>query len=108
MLVRSSPVFILNLLLDVIQILARNVALKVLAELLSGRLQVLLVVLEDHRLVVLLQIIRKHICAHERLTTLAQNVNGLLQKLNLDEVKEVAPLNDALRVICDQPTYLNP
>lgn len=82
------PVFVLNLLLDVIQVFARNVAFKVFAELLCSRLQVLLVVLEDHRLVVLLQIIRKHICAHKRLTALAQNVNGLLQKLNLDEVRD--------------------
>lgn len=79
----NSPVLVLHLLLDVGQILRRNVPLQILGELLRGSFQVLLIILEYHRLIILAQVVREHVRAHQRLAALAQNVDGLLQKLDL-------------------------
>ena len=80
---RVSPVFVLHLLFDVGQVLAINVPLKVLGQLLRGSLQVSLVVLKDCRLVVLLQVVGKGVSVHQCPPTFAQGVQGFLQELNL-------------------------
>lgn len=70
--------------LDVGQILAGNIPFQILGQLLRRRLKIALVPLKDQRLIVLTQIIRKHIGAHQRLPALAQNIDGLLKELHLD------------------------
>ena len=40
--------------------------------------------LEDLRLIVLAQVVRKHICVHERPSALAEDVHSLSEKLHLD------------------------
>lgn len=80
----TVPVLVLYFLFNIGQILRRNITLQILGELLRGSFQVLLIILEDHRLIILPQIVRKHVGAHQRLATLAQDVDGLLQKLDLN------------------------
>lgn len=74
----------MNLLFDVGEILRRDVTLEVLGQSLGGTLQIPLVIFEDHRLVVLLQVVGKHIRVHERLPALAEDVNGPLEELHLN------------------------
>lgn len=65
------PIFILDFLLDIGQILAGDVAFKIFAQLFCCRFEIFLVVFENYRLIILLQVEREHIGAHQRLTALA-------------------------------------
>lgn len=80
----SSPVFILHFLLNISQVLGCNITFQILGQRLGCRLQILLIILEYHGLIVLLQVIRKHVCVHECLTALAKYVDSLFQKLHLE------------------------
>lgn len=80
----AISILVLDLLLDVSKVLAGDVPLEVLGERLGGGLQVALVVLEDHRLVVLAQVVREHVRIHQGLSALAEDVHCLLQELHLD------------------------
>lgn len=78
-----SPVFILHFLLNISQILGCNITFQILRQHLGCRLQVLLIILEYHGLIVLFQVICKHVRVHESLTALAKYVDSLFQKLHL-------------------------
>lgn len=80
----TVPILILHLLFYIHQVLLGDVPLEVLAEQLRRPLQVPLVILEYHRLVGFLQVVREHVRVHQRLPALAQYVDGLLQELHLD------------------------
>jgi len=80
----NSPVFILHFLLNISQILGCNITFQILGQRLRCRLQVLLIILEYHGLIVLFQVIRKHVCVHESLAALAKYVDSLFQKLHLE------------------------
>lgn len=67
----AVSVFVLNFLLDVSQILAGDVALKIFTQFLGCRLKIFLVVFKNDRLIVLPQVEGKHVGAHQRLTALA-------------------------------------
>lgn len=81
---RSVPVFVLYFLFDVGNIVAGYVALQILRQLLGRVLEVFLVFLEDDRLIRLLQIVGEAVGEHQRLSALAQHVDGLLEELHLD------------------------
>ena len=80
----TVPVFILNFLLNIDQILGANVPLQILAEDLRRGFEVLLIVLEQLALIILLEVIREHVGEHEGSATLAQDVHCLLEELHLD------------------------
>lgn len=80
----AISILILDFLFDVGQVLTSDVPLEVLGERLGGGLEVALVVLEYHGLVVLAQVVREHVCVHQSLPALAQDVYRLLQELHLN------------------------
>ena len=80
----TVSILILNLLLDVDEVLLSYVPFQVFAEHLGRPFEVLLVVLEDDRLVRLLQVVGEDVRVHERLPALAEDVDGLPQELHLD------------------------
>jgi len=80
----TISVLVLNFLLDIHQVLCTDISLQILTQLLSGSLKVFLVILKYGRLVVLSQVICKDISVHQRTTTLAQDVQTLLEELDLD------------------------
>ena len=69
---------------EVLEWLILLVGLYLLWELFCCRLQVLLVLLEDGRLVVLFEIVGEDIGVHQRPPALTEDVEGLFQELNLD------------------------
>jgi len=81
------PVFILYFLFNISQIFGCNITFQILGQLLCCRLQILLIILEYHGLIVLFQIIRKYVCVHESLTTLAEYIDSLFQELHLQILK---------------------
>jgi len=50
----------------------------------SGRLKILLVVLEYSRLVVFSEVVSKDVCVHQRTPAFTQNIQTLLKELDLD------------------------
>lgn len=74
---QSLPVFILNLLFNVCKVFARDIPFKIFGEALCGTLQILLVILKNHRLIVLFHVVSKNVSVHESLSTGTQNVNCL-------------------------------
>lgn len=82
--VKRLPVLVLYFLLDVSDVVTGYVALQVLGQLLGRVLEILLVLLEDDRLVGLLQVVGEAVGEHQRLSALAQHVDGLLEELHLD------------------------
>jgi len=80
----TISVLILNFLLNVHQVLCTDISLQILTQLLGGSLKVFLVILKYGRLVVLSQVICKDVSVHQRTTTLAQDVQTLLEELDLD------------------------
>lgn len=96
----------MDLLLDVCQVLLRDVPLEVLTEGLCGTLNVLLVVLEYYGLVVLPQVVGKDVGEHEGLSALTQDVHGLLEELNLGvKAMSVTGLEAAHQAVCVTGKY---
>lgn len=79
------PIFILYFLFNISQILRCNITFQILGQFLCCRLQILLIILEYHGLIVLLQVIRKHVCVHQSLTTLAKYIDSLFKELYLQK-----------------------
>jgi hypothetical protein len=74
------PEFVLNVLFPRLQLvfLGVKILLKKLTQMLSGQLQIALIVLEYSGLIVLFKVECKSISVHEGSTALIQNINGLL------------------------------
>lgn len=80
----AISVLVLHLLLDHRYVVLRDVAFEVFGELFGGTFQVLLVILKDDGLVVLDQVVSKHVGIHECLPTQTQHIDALLEELHLD------------------------
>jgi len=80
----AVSVFVLHFLLQRGQILFIQIALQKLAQLLRRYLQILLVILKNNSLVVLDEIVGENVSVHQGSATLAQDFDGLAQKLHFD------------------------